>query len=66
MLAPRLFRQFASDFNDFANGLANRFSRAERIRRWSYDFDPSGLELLRRAVEPIAAARRMEAVPAGA
>src|SRR5882672_6785628 len=32
-----------------ANGLAERFSRAERIRRWSYDFDPSGLELLRRA-----------------
>ena len=49
-----------------ANGLAERFSRAERIRRWSYDFDPSGLELLRRAVEPIAAARRTEAIPAGA
>jgi DNA-binding transcriptional regulator YhcF (GntR family) len=45
-----------------ANGLADRFSRPERIRRWSYDFDPSGLELLRRAVEPIAAARRSEAV----
>src|SRR5258705_12070511 len=49
-----------------ANGLAERFSRAERIRRWSYDFDPSGLELLRRAVEPIATARRTEAVAAGA
>jgi len=49
-----------------ANGLAERFSRAERIRRWSYDFDPSGLELLRRAVEPIATARRTEAIPAGA
>ena len=49
-----------------ASGLADRFSRPERIRRWSYDFDPSGLELLRRAVEPIAAGRRTEAVPAGA
>jgi len=47
-----------------ANGLADRFSRPDRIRRWSYDFDPSGLELLRRAVEPIAAGRRTEAVPA--
>jgi hypothetical protein len=49
-----------------ANGLADRFSRPDRIRRWSYDFDPSGLELLRRAVEPIAAARRTEAVAAEA
>jgi hypothetical protein len=24
------------------------FSRPERIRQWTYDFDPSGLELLRR------------------
>ena len=49
-----------------ANGLAGRFSRAERIRQWSYEFDPSGLELLRRAIEHAAAARRAEAVPAGA
>src|SRR5258705_8320078 len=49
-----------------ANGLADRFERADRIRRWSYDFDPSGLELLRPPVEPIAAARRAEAVPVGA
>jgi DNA-binding transcriptional regulator YhcF (GntR family) len=45
-----------------ASGLTKRFERPERIRQWSYEFDPSGLELLRRAVEPIAAARRREAV----
>ena len=49
-----------------ANGLATRFERSERIRQWSYEFDPSGLEVLRRAVEPIAAARRREAVGAEA
>jgi DNA-binding transcriptional regulator YhcF (GntR family) len=49
-----------------ANGLATRFDRPERIRQWSYEFDPSGLEFLRRAVEPIAAARRKEAVGAEA
>src|SRR5215210_7094656 len=49
-----------------ANGLAARFERPERIRQWSYEFDPSGLEFLRRAVEHVIAARRSEAVPAGA
>ena len=49
-----------------ANGLATRFERPERIRQWSYEFDPSGLELLRRAVEHVAATRRPEAVAAGA
>jgi DNA-binding transcriptional regulator YhcF (GntR family) len=49
-----------------ANGLAARFERPERIRQWSYEFDPSGLEVLRRAVEHVIAARRSEAVPVGA
>jgi DNA-binding transcriptional regulator YhcF (GntR family) len=49
-----------------ANGLAARFERPERIRQWSYEFDPSGLEFLRRAVEHVAASRRTEAVEAGA
>jgi GntR family transcriptional regulator len=44
--------------------LDRSFSRKERIRRWTYDFDPSGLELLRRAVEHAAAARPLEATPA--
>jgi GntR family transcriptional regulator len=50
----------------FARGLDKRFERPERIRQWSYEFDPSGLEFLRRAVEHIIATRRPEAVAAGA
>ena len=38
-------------------GLDAQFSRPERIRPWKYEFDPSGLELLRRAVEHVQAAR---------
>jgi DNA-binding transcriptional regulator YhcF (GntR family) len=34
-----------------ALGLDERFSRPERLREWLYEFDPSGLELLRRAIE---------------
>jgi DNA-binding transcriptional regulator YhcF (GntR family) len=49
-----------------AKGLASRFERPERIRQWSYEFDPSGLEFLRRAVEHVVATRRTEAVAAGA
>ncbi len=45
-------------------GLANRFSRPERIRSWTYEFDPSGLELLRRAVEHVTAARPAETTTA--
>jgi hypothetical protein len=48
-----------------ANGLAERFSRPERVRRWSYEFDPAGIELLRRSIEHVMASRRREAVPAG-
>ena len=44
-----------------AAGLDRSFTRPERIRPWTYDFDPSGLELLRRAVEHAAGARRVEA-----
>ena len=39
-------------------GLAERFSRPERIRSWVYEFDPSGLELLRRAIEHVARSSR--------
>jgi hypothetical protein len=49
-----------------ANGLEARFERQERIRQWSYEFDPSGLEFLRRAVEHVIVARRRDAVAAGA
>lgn len=48
-----------------ANGIEERFSRPERIRRWSYEFDPAGLEILRRSIEHVMAARRREAVAAG-
>jgi DNA-binding transcriptional regulator YhcF (GntR family) len=41
-------------------GLDRQFSRPERIRPWTYDFDPSGLELLRRAIEHVADARPVE------
>jgi len=32
-------------------------SRQDRIREWTYEFDPSGLELLRRAIEHVQASR---------
>ena len=38
-------------------GLAPRFGRPERIREWTYDLDPAGLELLRLAIERARAAR---------
>ncbi|HEV8402167.1 MAG TPA: GntR family transcriptional regulator [Candidatus Limnocylindrales bacterium] len=44
-----------------AAGLDRTFSRPERIRPWTYDFDPSGLELLRRAIDHVAATRPAEA-----
>jgi DNA-binding transcriptional regulator YhcF (GntR family) len=47
-----------------ATGLDRRLSRPERVRPWTYDFDPAGIELLRRAIEHVNAARRAEAVPA--
>jgi DNA-binding transcriptional regulator YhcF (GntR family) len=47
-----------------AAGLEASFSRPDRIRSWTYDFDPSGLELLRRAIEHVASARPVEPVSA--
>ncbi len=47
-----------------AAGLERTFSRPERIRPWTYDFDPSGLELLRRSIEHVASLRPVEAVGA--
>ena len=46
-----------------ASGLEQSLSRPERIRPWTYDFDPSGLELLRRAIEHAASVRPLEATP---
>ena len=42
-------------------GLAARFGRQERIREWTYDLYPAGLDLLRLAIERIRAARGPEA-----
>jgi DNA-binding transcriptional regulator YhcF (GntR family) len=44
-----------------AAGLDRTLAKPDRIRPWTYDFDPSGLELLRRAIEHVAAARPREA-----
>jgi DNA-binding transcriptional regulator YhcF (GntR family) len=46
-------------------GIHERFGRPERIRSWTYEFDPSALELLRRAVEHVVAERAAEASAAG-
>jgi GntR family transcriptional regulator len=46
-----------------AEGLESRFDRPDRIRPWTYEFDPAGLELLRRAIDHAAAARPSEAAP---
>lgn len=43
-----------------AAGLDRQLHDADRIRPWSYEFDPSGLELLRRAIEHVAAERPQE------
>ena len=43
-----------------AAGLDRQMHREERIRPWSYEFDPAGLELLRRAIEHVAAERPRE------
>ncbi len=41
-----------------AQKLDQRLHRPERVRPWTYEFDPAGLELLRRAIEHSVAARR--------
>jgi DNA-binding transcriptional regulator YhcF (GntR family) len=41
-----------------AQGLETRLTNRDRIRAWAYEFDPSGLEILRRAIESVQAHRR--------
>ena len=48
-----------------ALGLDERFSRPERVREWLYEFDPSGLELLRRAIEHAQADRALATAGSG-
>lgn len=43
-----------------AAGLDKGLSRPSRVRRWSYEFDPAGLELLRRAIDHVSASRPVE------
>lgn len=38
-----------------ALGLETTFERPERIREWTYEFDPAAFELLRRAIERVTA-----------
>ncbi|MEO8273477.1 MAG: GntR family transcriptional regulator [Chloroflexota bacterium] len=40
-----------------AEGLDQQLQHPERVRPWTYDFDPAGLEILRRAIEHVVAAR---------
>src|SRR5512135_655164 len=42
-------------------GLESRFRNPDRIRHWTYEFDPAGLEILRRAIDHAAGERRGEA-----
>lgn len=46
--------------------LDQQVHRPERVREWSYEFDPAGLELLRRAIERAGASRRKPEVAAAA
>jgi DNA-binding transcriptional regulator YhcF (GntR family) len=41
-----------------AQGLDGRVQRPERVRPWTYEFDPAGLEHLRRAIDAAVARRR--------
>lgn len=45
------------------NGQDGRLRDPDRIRPWTYEFDPSGLELLRRAIDRVVAARPAESAP---
>lgn len=40
-----------------AAGLDTHLTAPDRVRPWTYEFDPAGLELLRRSIENVAAAR---------
>ena len=44
-----------------AQKLDQRLHRPERVRAWTYDFDPAALELLRRGIEHASASRRVPA-----
>jgi len=44
-------------------GLAPRFRRSDRIREWTYDLDPAGLQLLRLAIERVRTTRDLEGSP---
>src|SRR6266540_4113096 len=46
--------------------LDERFEHPDRVREWTYEFDPSGLELLRRAIERALADRPSDAQASGA
>jgi hypothetical protein len=50
----------------FAQNVDQKLHRSERIRQWSYDFDPAGLEILRRAIEHVLAAKPESAKPESA
>lgn len=43
-------------------GLAGRFARPGQLRNWTYELDPSGLELLRRTITGVQAERTRGAV----
>ena len=47
-----------------AMGVDARFADKDRIRPWTYEFDPAGLEILRRAIDHVRAARREAQAPA--
>ena len=47
-----------------AQKLDQRLHRPERVRAWTYDFDPAALELLRRAIEHAGASRSKPAAAA--
>jgi GntR family transcriptional regulator len=49
-----------------AAGLDARIQRPERVRPWTYEFDPAGLEILRRAIENVASSRREPAAEGAA
>jgi GntR family transcriptional regulator len=40
-----------------ARGFDSRVTHPERVRPWTYEFDPAGIEHLRRAIEHVVAAR---------
>jgi hypothetical protein len=43
-----------------AKGLDAKLDRPERVRPWTYEFDPAGLELLRRAIAKAVAGRPVD------